>query len=326
LSDSVHLGVLTVYLDQNIWIELAKALYRADATPEARRNAEKLKETVAAGCLRCPVGEIHLMEAYRIGDRDRRLQLASVFAAFSGGWFIAGRQARVAYELDAALWKLLSIPNASDQQPFDAFAQNFLWAFGDIAHLSTLISISPQRLDQISASIGPINALLSHVGFNDENVRRTSVVRMQASNADLIDRIRARRALTKSEAGDMRFRAYSAQLFLDVQDKIEAALRKMGKSFADLRALPDEKIASLIDLVPCWDIERCLAVQVEQQWNRELEGNDTYDIGGLTAGIPYCDVVVTERLWTHLCNASGVAARYNSRVISSVFEITSLLA
>jgi hypothetical protein len=318
--------VLTVYLDQNIWIELAKALYRPDATSEARRNAEKLKEAVAAGCLRCPVGEIHLMEAYRIGDRDRRVQLASVFAAFSGGWFIAGRQTRVAYELDAALSKLLSISNVSDRQPFNAFAQNFLWAFGDASHLSTLMAISPERLDQISASIGPINALLSYLGDNDENVRRTAVVRMQASNEDLTDAIRKRRALTKDEGGDMRFRAYSAQLFLEVRDKIDAALRKMGKSFADLLALPEQKIACLIDLVPCWDIERCLAVQVEQQWDRELDGNDTYDIAGLTAGIPYCDVVVTERLWTHLCKACGIAAKYNSRVISSVFEIASLLA
>jgi hypothetical protein len=213
-----------------------------------------------------------------------------------------------------------------DQQRFDAFAQDFLWAFGETSHLSTLMSIPPKRLNQISSFIGPINALLSYVGLNDESIRRTAVVRMQASNMDLTDRIRTRRALTKSEAGDMRFRAYSAQLFLEVQDKIAAALRRMGRSFGHLRALPDEKIASLIDLVPCWDVERCLAVQVEQQWDRELDGNDVYDIAALTAGIPYCDVVITEKLWTHLCNACGVAARYNSRVVSSIFEIAPLLA
>jgi len=124
----------------------------------------------------------------------------------------------------------------------------------------------------------------------------------------------------------MRFRAYSAQLFLEVQDKIDPVLQQMGKSFEDFRALPDEKIVSLIDLVPCWDIERRLAVQVEQQWDRELQGNDVYDIAALTAALPYCDVVVTEKLWAHLCNACGVASLYNSRVISSIFDIMPLLA
>jgi hypothetical protein len=149
---------------------------------------------------------------------------------------------------------------------------------------------------------------------------------MQSSNMDLTDSIRRRRALTECETSDFRFRAYSAQLFLEMQDKIEVALRRMGKSFDDLRGLPDEQIASLIDLVPCWDVERCLAVQVEQQWDRDLEGNDVYDIAALTAGIPYCDVVVTERLWAHLCKASGLAARYNSAVISAVSDIAPLLA
>src|ERR1700748_2774883 len=120
------------------------------------------------------------------------------------------------------------------------------------------MSIAPERLGRISSSIRPMNALLSYVGLNNESVRRVAVVQMQASNADLTDRIRRRRALAKSEAGDTRFRAYSAQLFVEGQDKMEAALWTMGKSFADFRALPDEKIASIIDLVPCWDVERWL--------------------------------------------------------------------
>src|SRR5438270_13897594 len=105
-----------------------------------------------------------------------------------------------------------------------------------------------------------------------------AVVRMQTSNMDLTDRIRRMRALTDCEAADMRFRAYSAQLFFEQQDKMGRSLQRLDKSFAELKALPDEKIASLIDLVPCWDIERCVAVQVEQQWDRELQGNDVYDI------------------------------------------------
>jgi hypothetical protein len=65
--------MLIVYLDQNKWIDLAKALYRADAKPKERENVESLKRAVDAGHLRFPVSEVHLMEAYRIGDRERRL-------------------------------------------------------------------------------------------------------------------------------------------------------------------------------------------------------------------------------------------------------------
>jgi hypothetical protein len=313
--------VLTVYLDQNKWIDLAKALYRADAKPADKENAERLRSAVEDGRVRFPVGETHLLEAYRIGDRERRMRLASVLAAFSGGWFIASRQARLSHELDVALRKLLLMGEPSDRPSFGAFEQDFLWAFGESSHLAALTSIPEERLAAISTAVGPINGLLSYVGLNDEQIRRASVVRLKSLGLDLMDRIRSRRALTKSEPADIRFRAYSAQLFLEVQDKINDSLQRMGRTFGDLRALPDEQIVSLIDLVPCWDVERYLAVQIEQQWDREMEENDVYDIAALTAAVPYCDVVVTERLWVHLCIVSGLAERYNVKVISSVMEI-----
>jgi hypothetical protein len=317
--------VLTIYLDQNKWIDLTKALYRSDATTSDRENAESLKRAVAAGRLRFPVSDMHMMEAYRIGDSERRLQLASVFAQFSAGWFIASRQARVSHELDAALAALLSAANRGHRPCFDAFARDMFWAFGESSYLSSLLSIPAEHLDRISSCTGPIASLLSYVAFNDEDVRQNAVERMTASNADLMDRIRGRRAAVRCEPADIRFRMYSAQLFLEGQDKIAAALSRIGKSFQDLRALPDEQIAALIELVPCWDVERCLAVQLEQQWTRELEGNDVYDIAALTAAIPYCDVVVTERMWVHLCRVSGVAARYDTTVLSSVLDIGQLV-
>jgi hypothetical protein len=318
--------VLTVYLDQNKWIDLAKALYRPDAKIADRENAETLKRAVEAGRVRCPISETHIMEVYRVGDREQRLHLASVFAMFSAGWFIASRQARLSHELEAALTTLLPAENGGLQPHFDPFAQNMLWAFGEIPYLSSLMSISSERLDRISSYAGSIDSLVSYVAFNDEGVRRDAIERMTVSNRELMDRISTRRALTRRESADMRFRVYSAQLLIESLDKIVAALARIGKTFEDFQALADEKKASILDMVPCWDVERCLAVQVEKQWTRELEGNDVYDIGALTAAIPYCDVVVTEKLWVQLCKVSGVATRYNATVLSSVHDIAQHVA
>ncbi len=196
--------MLTVYLDQNKWIELSKALYRADAKPIDKENADILRAAVAAGRVRFPISEIHLMEAYRIGDRERRLRLASVFATYSGGWFIASRQARVSYELSSALRRLL-LPIDGSEPSFDAFSQDFFWAFGDASYLSTVMSIPADELAAISSSIGPVNALLSYVGLNDESIRRAAVVRMRTSNDELTDRIRSRRRPDSDRTGGHSF-------------------------------------------------------------------------------------------------------------------------
>ena len=233
--------MLTVYLDQNKWIDLAKALYRSDVTTADSENAESLKHAVGAGRLRFPISELHLMEAYRIGNGEQRFQLASVFATFSAGWFIASRHVRLSRELDAAVRSLLSPAETEHQPCFNAFAQDMLWAFGDTSHLSSVTSISAERIDRIFSCSEPMASLFRFVAVNDESVRRVAIERMTASNNDLMGRIRSRRERTRSETAEIRFRAYSAQLFLEEQDKINAALVRAGKSFQDLRVLPNQK-------------------------------------------------------------------------------------
>jgi hypothetical protein len=46
-------GVLTVYLDQNKWIDLAKAIYRPDAKAAERDNAEKLNVRLSVPRMLC---------------------------------------------------------------------------------------------------------------------------------------------------------------------------------------------------------------------------------------------------------------------------------
>lgn len=317
------MGMLTVYLDQNKWIDLAKALYRSDARPQDEENARALGSAVLEGRVRFPVSETHIMEASRIRDREQRLQLATIMAGFSDGWFLAGRQARLEHEIDAALRRLLSVEGMTES--FSPCQRDFFWAFGGAEFLSSVVGMSAERLTRITSAIQSSNLLLSFLAFDDDDNRRQAVEHMTSSNDELIARIRERRNRLLSESADLRKRAYSAVLFYDSQDKIAAGLGRIGRSFDDLRTLPDEQIASLVDLVPCWHVERCLAVAVEQQKSRELDGNDVYDIAALTAAVPYADVVVTEKLWVHLANVSGLAVHYNTSMISSVHDVVNFL-
>lgn len=58
----------------------------------------------------------------------------------------------------------------------------------------------------------------------------------------------------------------------------------------------------------------------------EPDPYDVYENAALTTRIPDCDVVATEKLCAHLCQACGVAARYKCEVVSSVFDAAPLLA
>jgi hypothetical protein len=184
--------------------------------------------------------------------------------------------------------------------------------------------MSEERMNRIATFAGPVNLLLSHLDFDNDSDRRKVVEQMAQSNKDLINRIRSRRARTAGESADMRHRVYSVHLFIDVQNKIMAGVNEVGKSVADFRSLTDEKIRTVLDLVPAWDVERALVVQIEQQWSREIAGNDVCDIAALAVAIPYCDVMVTETLWERLWLAVPVRRKYKARVTSSLANVVDL--
>jgi hypothetical protein len=55
------------------------------------------------------------------------------------------------------------------------------------------------------------------------------------------------------------------------------------------------------------------------------EGNDLNDVAALSIAVPYCDVVVTERMWAGITTQGSVATRFNSTVISRLDDLVDLL-
>jgi hypothetical protein len=53
--------------------------------------------------------------------------------------------------------------------------------------------------------------------------------------------------------------------------------------------------------------------------------NDLVDLAYLSTAVAYCDIVVTERKWTHVINHSGAAKRSKTTVINDIADLTQLL-
>jgi hypothetical protein len=53
--------------------------------------------------------------------------------------------------------------------------------------------------------------------------------------------------------------------------------------------------------------------------------NDLIDVGYLSCAVGYCDIVVTERKWTHMLNQSDAPKRLGTTVISDLNDLTELL-
>ncbi|HKI04723.1 MAG TPA: hypothetical protein VKK31_22270 [Thermoanaerobaculia bacterium] len=259
------------------------------------------------------------METARIGSRRQRAELASIFCRFSGGWFLVSRQERTSTEIDSALRTRLGCEPAGGSI-FSVFTREMLLAFGDYPLLSTLLDRSPEQILSLAKKMGPFLSLISYLEFEDEHVRRQAIERVTAMNRELIRGMLERREQLIGSSKEMRRRVYSVTLFSQMYDKIYASVLRLGGTLESLRSLTAEQLTTIIDDVPCFDIECRLAVKLEQQ-AKKVEENDVFDIAALTAAVPYFDAVVTESFWVNLCKQSGVSSKYSARLFSSLFQV-----
>ena len=87
-----------VYLDQNKWIDLARALKAPDEFPEHYVVLERLVAGAKAGELIVPVTQANIYETHKVFDRERRHDLAFTQATLSQGRVFRGRSKRVEVE------------------------------------------------------------------------------------------------------------------------------------------------------------------------------------------------------------------------------------
>jgi hypothetical protein len=119
---------LWIYLDQNKWIDLARAYYsRADG---ARFTAtlHRLQQAIEHDGARVPVSSDNIVEIVKNGNADRRQRLAHVMATISQTRTVAPQHAITPYEIDASLSNIFPSPLQPVRPP--VFGKGVQFAYG----------------------------------------------------------------------------------------------------------------------------------------------------------------------------------------------------
>ena len=91
--------VKILYLDQNKWIELARAAKSPSAFPAEYDVLTVLIAEASAGRLVIPLTSTNLYETHKIHNRERREHLAWVQSSLSQGIVFRGRHKRLEVEV-----------------------------------------------------------------------------------------------------------------------------------------------------------------------------------------------------------------------------------
>jgi hypothetical protein len=306
-----------VYLDQNAWVILARGSWDKERYPSEHATLARVVESVRANEIVVPLTFSNIYETSKINVPHRRANMALVQSLISRGIVFRSRRRILAETLSAYIAEKLSIPHPD--LPRNWFLSD-LWfeAAGDYSRDLYGFEISDRAVEFIRRDAG--RTLFDFLAFSEEDVRREAVRRYSAGSADLIARMEERRALVSGEPLALRKRAYAARLIIDELDFILAIARALGLRWSTVRDIGSSLLRSMAADVPVFNVERELAVRLEDQ-NRAISENDLRDMMTFMTVIPFADIVVAEKQFVNLARQAGLDKGPGRILLTSIFDL-----
>ena len=313
-------GMQILFIDQNKWIDLARA---ASGKPEGAAYVEiyrALSSAVDSGQIILPLTIAHIIETAKRNDPESRLAVARVQAQLSKGSVYRSRKARLLVEMRNSLHRVFSEPEVELPDNW-AIVRGFMQAFEPFDTL-TATPEQARTSNLINQFLDPEFQYVDYMRNQDDEKRRRAVEAFTAESASLLARIEERRSIMAGSNVDLRYRAYSAKLFLDHQGFVAHMLEVIGHTVDDMKALGDKAILDFMKGVPTLNVEAEVAARLEIQ-EGALEPNDIRDVQSFYTAIPYSSRLVAERNFTSLARQAKLDSKYGVSLHTNLNELAS---
>lgn len=310
-----------VYLDQNKWIELARAFKNPAADVELARLAAQIAANVEAGKLILPLSWANIYETYKIQNPNRRHELAYVQTWLSRGTVFRGRRKRLEVELSNLLAEI-------EGKSTDALPD--LWYLSSI-FIEAFAELDDERIPPLPGLVvdaireNPAGTLFSFLTEARDEGWIEAIRRYSFGSDQLRARIEKRRGQHAGESKDMRRRIYSALLLIDELDFVIKVAKKTGRSWATARDMGSKVARRIVEDVPGFYSEREMAVILEAL-NRPIQENDFRDMQSFCAAVAYADEVIGEKMFVNLARQAKLDGCYGTVITSDLRSIAGRLA
>jgi hypothetical protein len=311
-----------IYLDQNKWIDIARAFYGRDDGKKYQPVLEKIQEKVNSGDIIVPISAVHIIETARNEDKERRERLANFIADLSKSYgilpYISVRQQEVE---NAILIKLGQEPKRNIKE----IAIN-----RGVAHMLGMElpkNVFSADYEKFLIKVNQLEKFVAKMMI--DFISREVVNELRQEDIDgIADYEKSRQLKNEELSKEMRLRVAIMEMAYDILFPIIIAqLKKMGiapKPFADsFKVIEDWK--RFFFSMPTMDIWINLHVLRDSDKGKAVHRNDTNDMSFLSIAVPYCDIVVTEKYWAHHLTSNGYDKKYNTQIITDLTELTDLI-
>jgi hypothetical protein len=323
--------VRRLYLDQQQWIRLAKGDVGKDA--EARQLFRLISNRVSDGLVVVPLSQAHWAETWHRGEWRSRWHLANVMWQVSRLVALAPFHGLIEREIDLELHRRLGRPAWPQKIKVVDVGVNHAWASGNgrLRYVEWADGRGGEGKKvqppvAISSMKQPLYEWMSLAGPPDD---------MRIEGLDLGEHRRAGENWARWEEGiavslgdvnqSERAKWVAFSLFQEIWKYVLSRCDSIGTKpeIAIGRGLLN--IDKFLRAMPITDCLLRLRILRHQNPAQRWVANDRLDLLALAVAIPYCQVVVTERQWTHLVKRAKLDEKYGTLVTNSLAEGTDFL-
>ncbi len=320
-------GAKVIYLDQNQWITLTRCEHGKDDNPTTRRILEYLQEGVNSGQLILPLSIVHIEETVRRQDKDSRMRLASTIVGLSKGTSLAPHLVVEELEIRNAVNSRLG-GVAIDLRPL-VFGKGISHMLGAKPQLvrepgTSGPDLPEEKKKELLEFIESPHALLLLLESGDFRKMSEGVRLLHKTTAEQMESIRVQDE--KIVDNDLRYRVTAAKFLVDyVGPKLFTVLQDLNVDITKVitKEMSRKEIDTFFQSIASTYVSFILTFRRDLNKHRKIQPNDINDIGFLSMAIPYCDVVVTESMWSSIAEQEKLDKLYGTRILGSLEELDS---
>jgi len=302
-----------VYLDLNLWYALGEANAGHPRQSTHPDILAKLAAQVAAGRVRFPLSFVHYMELTENPRDQQRREAAQVMAALSRFVTMAPLGRIVDEELARSLNKRCGRPAFPIKVP--KFGVGYRYAFGETTDPDEAID----ELKEYFVLEGAPQASRAHIPNYDAYVgRRIADSELKSFNF-LLNTLRTDPDISKRPLDAICARQLSDDIGANFVQARQTAgfaqswppgLRDKEQLTDFLMSLPSRRTAAMIQFHFLKDVDRDWTI------------SDLRDVLALSAAIPYCDVVVTDRkAWDVTKNRARLDLEFGTEIFCTLDDL-----
>ncbi|GAA1963694.1 hypothetical protein [Catenulispora subtropica] len=327
---------LKVYLDLKDWVSLAKARLGRPQFPADQVAYEMLRATTAAHQVIAPLSATTYMEVAKISSLRQRTDLTDVITEISGFATITGRWIAVDHQLRTAL---AARYGGDAPAPIHPFGLGAMFAFGDSrvmvlkgkdAAVPGLPADVVKEMETTGRVLGEYMLLrgalpedlpeLRKLGYQPEAVAQMEQARLKRET-DLAAMV-ADGTVDRSRLGNI---TAARHMFWELRQHLVPALADYGVGIDDFFDNGAEWLTAFLDDIPSAAVDITLHEKGFRNSYKKWTGNDVRDADALSAAIPYCQVVMTDKYAAAQLATSSAASKQGTLVLSRLSDLNAAL-